>query len=583
MTSRLGSIVVAAFLGFLALLAVVAIVVLTDDESIGDDSAIVVPRISDGDVFLKDVPTEILITARANEAVSSISLLEDGRFIVRDARPVADAGQSTFTAALTWVPMRLGFVTLTIRALTVSGEETDREIRVEVTDDPSRLAQEIQVGVRSPVPGDLVAVDAVLTVVAEARSEEPIVTFILEVGGARVDETVARETAPGQSSGILAWTPRELGPATLTVLVRTANGDEETASVSIEVVTQDQAAVAAEEVPETDDSIDAANPDAGVGSGQLIIQNPTNATEFSFSENLTIGVSVVAIDTDPLVTIELYVNTVLFANVEPQRLADGSYRLTVPFQPSAPGIFRLEVVAISQSNRRFDDFVDIAVTGEGAAQEGMDEDEDVAADLPDLTPVSVTVGENNAVVVTIANIGQVPVISVPILISVIRASDSILLDEASVVVSIPAGSSRTIALPVFLSEAIDVTVVVDTAANVEEADETNNELTSKFAPARRPDLVAQGLELSVDRIAIVRVANVGASAFSGTINVRIVFNGATVEDLQFSGSLAVQGSLTLSGTQPIEGEGQLSAIVDPANQIAEANEGNNAVAIVVTP
>jgi subtilase family serine protease len=99
----------------------------------------------------------------------------------------------------------------------------------------------------------------------------------------------------------------------------------------------------------------------------------------------------------------------------------------------------------------------------------------------------------------------------------------------------------------------------------------------------RPDLVAQGLELSLDRIAIVRVANVGASPYSGTITVRIVFNGETIEELQFSGSLAVQGSLTLSGSRPIEGEGQLSAIVDPANQIAESNEGNNAVAIVVTP
>lgn len=582
MTSRLGSIIVAAFLGFLALLAIVAIVVLTDDASTGDDSAIVVPNVQDGDVFLKDVPTEILITVRADEAVTGVSLLEDGRFIVRDARPVSDEGQSTFSAALTWVPMRLGFVTLTIRTLTVSGEETDREIRVEVTDDASRIAQDFQVSIRSPLPGERIAVDTVLAVVAQARSEEPIVVFLLEAGGERVDETVAQPTAVGESSGILAWTPRELGPTTLTVLARTANGDEDSASVSVEVVTADQAAAATEDAQGTEDS-DAAGPPAAGGSGQLVIQNPTNAAEFAFSENLTIDVSVVALDTDPLVSIELYVNTVLFANVEPQRLADGSYRLTVPFQPSEPGIFRLEVVAISQSNRRFDDFVDIAVTGMGVEPEDGEEDEEAIADLPDLVPVSVTVGENNAVVVTIANAGTVPVVSTAILISVIRAADSILLDEASVVISIPAGSSRVIALPVFLSEPIDVTVVVDTGASIEEADETNNELTSQFAPTLRPDLVAQGLELSLDRIAIVRVANVGASPYSGTINVRIVFNGETIEELQFSGSLAVQGSLTLSGSRPIEGEGQLSAIVDPANQIAESNEGNNAVAIVVTP
>ena len=583
MTSRLGSIIVAAFLGSLALLAVLAIVVLTDDESLGDDSAIVVPNLQDGDVVLLGEPTEILITVRADEAVTGVSLLEDGRTIVRDALPVPDEGQSTFSAALTWVPERLGFVTLTIRTLTESGEETDREIRVEVTDDTSRIAQDFQVSIRSPLPGDQVAVDTVIAVVAQTRSAEPIAVFILEVGGVRVDETVARETAVGESSGILAWTPRELGPTTLTVVARTASGEEDPASVSVEVVTQAEAALAADATQDTEESADDSDTDATLGSGQLVIQNPANATEFAFTDELAIDVSIVAIDTDPLVTIELYVNTVLFANVEPQRLADGSYRLTVPFQPSEPGIYRLEVVAISESNRRYDDVVDIAVSGEGTAPGEADPDEETVADLPDLTPTSVTVGENNAVVVTIANRGTIPIVSTPILVSVIRAADSILLDEASVVLTIPAGSSRTIPLPVFLSEAIDVTVVVDTGASVQEADETNNALTSAFAPTSRPDLVAQGLELSLDRIVIVRVANVGASAFSGTINVRIVFNGEAIDDLQFSGSLAIQGSLTLSGSTPVTGGGQLSAIVDPANQIAEANEGNNAVAIVVTP
>jgi hypothetical protein len=574
MTSRLGSIVVAVFLGGLVLLAVVAIIVLTDDGLNGNDSAIVVPNLRDGDVVLLGEPTEIRITVRADEAITGVSLLEDGRIIVRDALPVPDEGQSTFSAALTWVPERLGFVTLTIRTLSESGQESDRELRIEVTDDPDRIAQDFQVSIRSPLPGSRIAIGSVLNVVTQARSGEPVAVFILEIGGAQVDETVAQETADGQSSGVLVWTPRDLGATTLTVRARTVSGNEDSASVSIEVVTQEEAIADSGELD--DDAV-------GAESGALVIQSPLSGAEFEFSEDLSIDVSMVALETDSLVTVQLYVNTVLFANVEPLALADGSYRLTVPFQPSAPGIYRLEIVAISQGSRRFDDFVDIAVVGEIDPQTEEDEEAETAADLPDLVPVNISVGENNAVVVTIANAGTADVVAVPILISVIRAADSILLDEASVEITILAGSSRTIALPVFLSEPIDVTVVVDTSAAVEEANETNNGLTSQFTPTLRPDFVAQGLELSLDRIAIVRVANVGASSFSGTIIVRIVFNGEAIDDLTFNGSLAVQGSLTLSGSAPIEGEGQLSAIVDPANLIAEANEGNNAVAITITP
>ena len=124
-----------------------------------------------------------------------------------------------------------------------------------------------------------------------------------------------------------------------------------------------------------------------------------------------------------------------------------------------------------------------------------------------------------------------------------------------------------------------MTVVVDAGASIDEIDETNNQLTSAFSPSSRPDLVVQNIELSIDRITIVRVSNIGTAPFTGTINIRVLLNEERLEDLTFTGSLVVQGSLTLSGGVPVQEDGQLSIIADPDNLIAETNEENNALVI----
>ena len=63
----------------------------------------------------------------------------------------------------------------------------------------------------------------------------------------------------------------------------------------------------------------------------------------------------------------------------------------------------------------------------------------------------------------------------------------------------------------------------------------------------------------------------------------IVLDGLVVDELSYDGPgpLAPQGTLDLQGGVII-GEGQsLSAIVDPANGIAESNDGNNAITISI--
>ena len=153
MTSRVGSLIVVGLLGILAVIAAVVIVILLDDNGAADDSALIsVSPLRDSDLVLLGEPTEIRVTVRDDEPVAGVSLLVDGTVIVRDATPVFDPAQGTFSATLSWVPDRLGFVTITIKTLGLSGEESETEFGVEVTDDPALVAAALQVSILAPLP-----------------------------------------------------------------------------------------------------------------------------------------------------------------------------------------------------------------------------------------------------------------------------------------------------------------------------------------------------------------------------------------------------------------------------------------------
>ncbi len=568
MTSRLGSIIVAGFLSLIVIVAVAVILVLTGNQKDDATSAILVPNLQDGDVVLLDAPIEIRIVVRANEVVSGVSLIEDGQTVVRDALPVPDINQNSFSSSLTWIPKNLGFVDLIIRALTESGMETDRRIRIEVTDDPSRIKQKLQVTIITPTSGEEIRLHEPFDISSRIQSTDVVTLLRLKVNDVEVSDLVPTVgKAPNEFLGTFRWKFDDLESTILTILARTVNGEEESASVTIRIVDGDEL---------ENDSIN--GPGTSNWLGNLVIQSPLNGAEYKFSDDLNINLGIVATGTENLETVELYVNTVLYANMIPKPLADGSYRLTIPFEPTQPGIYRLEVVAISTNNHRFDHVIDIAVIGEEIKPDSEDQP---AADLrlPDLSIATISVGENNAVVVRIENNSNVPIVAAPVLFSVIRASDNILLDEAIVVLTISANGDRTISLPVFLTDPIDVTVVVDAGASIDEIDETNNQLTSAFSPSPRPDLVIQDVELSIDRIAIIRVTNIGTTSFTGTININVLFKGEILEKLAFTGSLVPQGSLTLSGGTQIQGGGQLSIIADPDNLIAETDEGNNTLVV----
>ncbi len=557
MTSRVGSIVVAGLLVVLAVIAIVLILTLVDDDG-GTDDSLVSLSLREGDTVGLGLRTEIQVTARDSEPITEVRLLVDGVLQTR-AQPIFDPASGDFSAILLWdSPESLGEATITVIALNESGEKIESEIVVTVVD-PSELAEEQRsrppLTILSPQQNDRVALDQPLAVLVRGPGDAEITSFVLEVDGVIVDEVEATTATGGEAQGVLVWQPTRAGLATLRIRARSDLQEISATEVIIEVVS---GPIRGSE-DETDDE------------GLLQILTPDNNSEFEFSEGLVIPLSVAVEDAGILTALEFYVNAELVSTITPEPLADDLYRVEIPFEPDEPGNYVLQIVAITEDDRRLDDTIVINVGGE--------EDEEEA--LPDLAPTAVTVGDGNAILLTLANNGGASLQSEAVLVSVVRAADGILLDETTLDVTLAGGGSRNFTLPVRLTEALEITIIVDTLNAIAESNEENNAITTLFEPIARPDLVTQALELNQNGVAIVRVGNAGAADMVGTISVLLLFNGEVVEQLSFSGVLAQQGSLTLTGNVPISGAGQLSAIVDPDNLVAETNEGNNSLTIDV--
>ena len=582
MTSRVGSLLVAGFLGAIALVAVVVIIVLTDDGA-ADDSAVIVASLREGDVVLLGDPTEIRVTVTDDEPITRIALFVDGEPISADAQPVNDPAQGTYSASIPWQPVRLGFVTITVTAQGLSGEESTTEFRVEVTDDPSRLGSDLTVSATRFGGGGLVVVNEAVRIQVRARSQEDIVAgFRMEIGGVAVAASGALESEPGVYDGILEWTPNAPGTVSLIVFAETTASTEASTELILDVVSAADAQAAGTTPDATEEPAEDAQAADQAEDGFLSIQTPAEGSVFALSDDLQVEIVVFADGVGTLVWITLLVDTAPIANVDGlQALSDGAYSLTIPWEPSGEGIFDLEVVAVSDTNRRFDDRVTVTV---GPA-DGEDEEEDQSTAEIDLSPIAIEVGAGQSVVVTVANLGTGDLVARTVLISLIRTADGFVIDEASVVLTLGSGRSTAVELPIAITDSLDITVVVDSNGGVDESDESNNTISVTFAPPTRPDLVPQALQVGPDGTVSVRISNVGGGAAEPPIAVLIVLDGVVVEELSFNGPgpLAPQGTLDLFGSVVLEGAGTLSAIVDPANGIAESNDGNNAITITVQP
>ena len=577
MTSRLGSVVVATFLAVVTVLAVVLIFILINNDSDAADSTVLIPSLRDGDLVLLGEPVEILVTAQDAEPITAISLLINGGRLATQA-PVANAVQGTFSTTFTWTPERLGPQTLRFETQTVSGTISGLEISVETTNDAERVRSTLRVVILSPLPFQQVPRDSLVSVLVQGRGRDPIVTFTLDVNGQPVDEQSAELSEGGDAIATLSWTPQTEGRAVLRISGRTAGGAAATADINLEVVAGDDDSGPAQDAGAEQAAGAPIEGAQTVPGGFVTIKDPSNGANIPYADGLRLDVDIQAHDTGHLSSLELYVNGVLLDSFEPQPLGDGSYRLTIPFQPPEAGEYTLEIVAFNDAGQRFDDRIEINLVAEAGAQEQA---ADPATALPDLFITTLNVGEANIVSVTIVNQGAGALQSTPILISVVRSLDGLLLTDATVTLALAPTASISVQLPLILTEALQITAIVDPDNRVTEGNEDNNQISQLFQPLTRPDFVIQALELSADGFPVVRITNIGEQPFTGQLTVGLLFNGITVETLQFNGTIAAQGSVTLAGSLDLTGPGQLTAVVDPSEFIAEANESNNAQTISI--
>ena len=582
MGTRIGSLLLILLLAGLVAAAAVVIAILVDDDN-GGPGSFLAPSIREGELLLINEPREIQVVAGDSDPVTGITLLADGA-VITQVVPVADTDQGTYRATLSWTPDRIGFITLTFTAIDLNGDQTNVEFQVEVTDDPERVAAALRVSIVGLRPLQQVPLNETVRVLARADGDREVTTFELSINGRAISQVEAQLAETGYV-GRFDWIPNELGETDVAVRAIASDGTTAVADLRLEVVETVQAsaqsAQQSQEAGAQEQAAQAASDDA-----RAVIASPDDDAEFEFSQDLEIEIVVEATGTGTVNSLEIYLNIVLFVGITPQPRADGSYREVVTFQPAEPGAYIIEAVAFNTSGQRFGHRITIRVTDpeaeseeqEQAQQEAEDPD---AAQLPDLRPAGAALGKEGELVVTIANAGELPIVGVELLVTALRAADGLLLGEQRFQLVIPPAGERIVVLPVIISEPIEVSIVLDLLDEFEEADEENNTLLILLEPETQPDLVPVTLQLSTDGFPVVEIVNAGAGPVTSPIVVSLVFNGEIVEALEFSGALGPQGRLALSGLTPISGEGQLSAVVDPANAIAELDEGNNAITITV--
>ena len=257
---------------------------------------------------------------------------------------------------------------------------------------------------------------------------------------------------------------------------------------------------------------------APADEGFLSIQTPADGAGFGWTDDLEVEIVVFADGVGTLVGMTLFVDTVPVSNVSGlQALGDGAYSLAIPWEPSGEGTFILEVVAISNTNRRYDDRVTVTVdpaeedeedpedgeedpedgeedpeADDAGAEEGEDEEDVDEPPTVDLTPTAIDVGTGQSVVVTITNVGEGNLANAPILVSLTRSSDGLVLDEATVVLTLPADRSQVVELPISLTDSLEITVVLDRDNTIPESDESNKHDQRDVRSAVAPGLGVAG-------------------------------------------------------------------------------------------
>ena len=488
--------------------------------------------LDDGDSVLLNQQIQLRVEASSGNPVTSAQLFVDGASVAVETPYYSDA-RGLYIASFAWTPDALGRADLRIVLGDDRDVSTEHLIRVDVTDDPSRVNSALRLSVVGIEPLQNVYLGQPIRLRASAQSDEPVTRFVVLVNGAEAAAAEASINDQGVYSAALEWTPAVLGAADIQIRAISASGGipprELTVSV-IEPPADFAAAAAAGEAQESQEESEAAAD--GEPAAYARILSPDHETRITYAEGDRIDLEIAARGTGPLSIVNVYITPI--DDLGNLGRSEQIWQRTGTLPPSGEfadtvrnierllsgyGWYQFEIVAFTTAGQRFDHRIDLhfiqpaagpaaEFAGDDPAQEDAEE-EAGGINRTDLSIVSVAVArDGRGIEVSVINSGAIDRASVPIAITIRDAANGALLARHEEDYELSVGQVVAIRLPVAVDEPRDLLVELDADYDIQP---DGNSVTTTLQPpdGELTDLAVADALLSDDGLLIITIVNVG--------------------------------------------------------------------------
>ena len=496
MGSRIGSI--AILLVIAAIVAAVVVVISRLDllNTGGPDAPVMVVSLDEGELVLLNQPQSVTVTISSGNPIATLELFVDSQSVV-SVLPSYSQDRGAWIGTFVWTPTQLGFADVQIVALDDQGVESQRQIRVEVTDDQARVAAALRVQVLGIVPLQQFVSGTSIRFAISATGSQPIERFDMLVNDEHIVSVTPVLDESGDYIARIEWTPGQTGEVQVTIVAVDVAGRRESQTIPVILIPQGGSVVTAEGDDEAQESSTPDQPsdneqaDSGVGTAR--IESPSDGQQFTLDSDLAIDVELIARNVGAVASALLYItpiapdntlgNSVLIHSSEGHGPGDYSELVTdVQRFITSSGSYELQLVVFTPEKDRYDDRIVIRIVAvadqDDEQAETDDADADSAAQSDQIDLVIVTArqvdDDRNRLNVSITNTSSMDIERTDVLVTVINASNGAELASAAVTFEIESAGVRTIPLDLDLIPGITVEARVLIEAAVD-TNTNNNE------------------------------------------------------------------------------------------------------------
>ena len=496
MGSRIGSIAILLVIGGIVAAVVVVINRLDLLDTGQPDAPVMVVSLDEGELVLLGEPQSITVTISSGSPIATLELLVDDAKIA-DVVPPYSEDRGAWIGSFIWTPERLGFANVTIVALDADGEESFRQVRVEVTDDEARVAAALRVTVLGIAPLQQFPAGATILLAISATGSQPIERFEMLVNQDFVIAITPRlDEATGRYSATIDWTPGETCEVDVTINAVDASGRTESQTIPVILVPQGGLTECNDtEESQEQNNLDEGGPDDGPAAeevGAARIETPSDGERFTYDSDFELDIVLVARNVGAVASALLYLtpiapdntlgNSILLHSSEDH--PTGDYReLVVDVERfiTNSGSYELQLVVFTPEDERYDHRIVIhvvAVAEQDDAESQGDEPDQQSANSDDVDLAIVTARQPDddraRLNVTITNDSSVDIERTDVIITVVDAATAAELASAAVTLGMGSGDLRTIPLDLDLDpgERLEALIVLEAGIDTNTANNT---------------------------------------------------------------------------------------------------------------